>query len=162
MPLNYPDILQHNNSVYPIIDSNNILGSVFVTGSDGQQYGISEYKRKLGMIVYFSSSQDFKYYKGGTTASGDWGTSGNWSALGGGTFTSYNFTASFSNQSTWNVYHNLGYRYVIIQTFDNSGNQILPSEITLTNTNTASATFPEPTSGTAVVTFGGATFNNPQ
>ena len=162
MPLNYPDILQHNNSVYPIVDSNNILGSVFVTGSDGEQYGISEYKRKLGMIVYFSSSQDFKYYKGGTTASGDWGTSGNWSALGGGTFTSYNFTASFNNQSTWTVNHNLGYRYVIIQTFDTSGNQILPSEITLTNTNTATATFPEATSGTAVVTFGGATFNNPQ
>ena len=71
MPLNYPDILQHNNSVYPIVDSNNILGSVFVTGSDTEQYGISEYKRKLGMIVYFSSSQDFKYYKGGTTSSGD-------------------------------------------------------------------------------------------
>jgi hypothetical protein len=161
MPLNYPDILQHNNSVYPIVDSNNILGSVFVTGSNGEQYGISEYKRKLGMIVYFSSSQDFKYYKGGTTASGDWGTSGNWEVLGSN-FVSYNFTASFVNQSTWTVNHNLGYRYVIIQTFDTSGNQILPSEITLTNTNTATATFPELTSGTAVVTFGGAAFNNPQ
>lgn len=84
MPLNYPDILQHNNSSYPIIDSNNILGSVFVTGSDGEQYGISEYKRKLGMIVYFSSSQDFKYYKGGTTASADWSSPLSWSMFGGG------------------------------------------------------------------------------
>jgi hypothetical protein len=84
MPLNYPDILQHNNSAYPIVDSNNILGSVFVTGSDTEQYGISEYKRKLGMIVYFSSSQDFKYYKGGTTSSGDWGTAANWEVLGSG------------------------------------------------------------------------------
>jgi hypothetical protein len=82
MALNYPDILQHNNSAYPIVDSNNILGSVFVTGSDTEQYGISEYKRKLGMIVYFSSSQDFKYYKGGTTSSGDWGTAANWEVLG--------------------------------------------------------------------------------
>jgi len=79
----------------------------------------------------------------------------------GGNFTSYNFTASFNNQSTWTVNHNLDYQYVIIQTFDTSGNQIIPSEITLTSTNTATATFPEATSGTAVVTFGGATFNNP-
>jgi hypothetical protein len=86
MPLNYPDILQHNNSSYPIIDSNNILGSVFVTGSNGEQYGISEYKRKLGMIVYFSSSQNYKYYKGGTTSSADWSAPSSWSMFGGTTY----------------------------------------------------------------------------
>jgi hypothetical protein len=157
-----PVNITHNNPELPTVYFSDVKGNIWATGSDGNQYGIPEGKRELGMIVYFSSSQDFKYYKGGTTASGDWSTSANWETLGSSNFVSYNFTASFSNESTWNVYHNLGYRYVIIQTFDNSGNQILPSEITLTNTNTASATFPEPTSGTAVVTFGGATFNNPQ
>jgi hypothetical protein len=80
----------------------------------------------------------------------------------GSNFVSYNFTASFSNQSTWEVNHNLNYRYVIIQTFDTSGNQIIPSEINLVNDTQAVATFPEVTSGTAVVTFGGATFSNSQ
>jgi hypothetical protein len=196
MPLNYPDILQHNNSVYPIVDSNNILGSVFVTGSDTEQYGISEYKRKLGMIVYFSSSQDFKYYKGGTTSSGDWGTAANWEVLGGnsvntgsllltasvasniitftkgngdtfpitvdtgsGALAAANFTASFNNESTWTINHNLDYKYVLVQIFDSSDNQIIPEEITLVNNNTAQATFNSGVSGKAVVTVGGTTLN---
>lgn len=160
MPIGLPDIIQHNNSVYPIVDSNNILGSVFVTGSDTEQYGISEYKRKLGMIVYFSSSQDFKYYKGGTTSSGDWGTAANWEVLGsGGSLGSSNYTASFNSESTWEIHHGLDYQYVLVQVYDDNNNQIIPEEITLTNNNTASVTFGSSVTGTAVVSVGGTTLN---
>jgi hypothetical protein len=80
-----PVNITHNNPELPTVYFSDIKGNIWATGSDGNQYGIPEGKRELGMVVYFSSSQDFKYYKGGTTASADWGSSANWSTLGGGT-----------------------------------------------------------------------------
>lgn len=71
-----------------------------------------------------------------------------------------NFTASFGSSTTWTINHNLNTRYVIVQTFDSNHNQILPQEITLTNANTATATFSAAESGYAVVTVGGALLNN--
>jgi hypothetical protein len=79
----------------------------------------------------------------------------------GSSLQSFNFTASFINKTTVNVNHNLGYKYVLVQVFDNSSNQVIPSEINLVDDTQATITFPEPTSGTAVVSVGGATFNNP-
>lgn len=80
----------------------------------------------------------------------------------GSAFTSYNFTASFENENTWTVNHNLGYKYVILQVFDNLDNQIIPSEINLVTDNQAVITFPSSTTGTVVATLGGATFSNLQ
>jgi hypothetical protein len=79
----------------------------------------------------------------------------------GSSLQSFNFTAPFINETTVNVNHNLGYKYVLVQVFDNSSNQVIPSEINLVDDTQATITFPEPTSGTAVVSVGGATFNNP-
>jgi hypothetical protein len=77
------------------------------------------------------------------------------------TLYSSNFTASFGSSTTWTINHNLNTRYVIVQTFNSNHNQILPQEITLTNANTATATFSEAESGYAVITVGGAlTYNN--
>jgi hypothetical protein len=78
------------------------------------------------------------------------------SGMGGTSVNSSNFTASFALSTTWTVNHNLNNRYVIIQTFDSSYNQIIPQEITLTNANTATVTFAQPEAGFAVVTIGGA------
>lgn len=79
-----PVNITHNNPELPTVYFSDVKGNVWTTGSYNEQYGIPEGKRELGMIVYFSSSQDFKYYKGGTTSSGDWGTAANWEVLGGG------------------------------------------------------------------------------
>jgi hypothetical protein len=79
----------------------------------------------------------------------------------GSSLQSFNFTASFTSETSVTVNHNLGYKYVLVQVFDNNSNQVIPSEINLVNTASATITFPEPTSGTAVVSVGGATFNNP-
>jgi hypothetical protein len=77
------------------------------------------------------------------------------------TLYSNNFTASFGSSTTWTINHNLNTRYVIVQIFNSNHNQILPQEITLTNANTATATFSQAESGYAVVTVGGAlTYNN--
>ena len=72
------------------------------------------------------------------------------------TLYSSNFSASFGSSTTWTIDHNLNTRYVIVQTFNSNHSQILPQEITLTNANTATATFSQAESGYAVVTVGGA------
>jgi hypothetical protein len=76
------------------------------------------------------------------------------------TLYSSNFTASFGLSTTWTINHNLNTRYVIVQTFDSNHNQLLPQDITLTNTNTVTATFSAAEAGYAVVTVGGALLNN--
>jgi hypothetical protein len=85
MPLYYPSILKNSNPSYALVDATELRGNAYFTGSNGNQYGIPEDKRQLGMIVYFSSSQDFKYYKGNSTASAHWGSPLSWSMFGGGT-----------------------------------------------------------------------------
>jgi len=80
----------------------------------------------------------------------------------GSAFTSYNFTASFENETSININHNLGFKYVILQVFDDLDNQIIPSEINLIDTASAAITFSEAVSGTVVATLGGATFSNLQ
>lgn len=67
-----------------------------------------------------------------------------------------NFTQSFANSNTWTVNHNLGYRYVLIQTYDTNFDEIIPQNIDLLDTNTAVISFPTLESGTAVATLGGA------
>lgn len=84
MAIEVPVNLTHANPFYPTLYFSDVKGNVWSTGSDGNQYGIPEAKRELGMIVYFSSSQDFKYYKGNSTASADWGSPLSWSMFGGG------------------------------------------------------------------------------
>jgi len=84
MPLYYPSILKNSNPAYALVDATELRGNAYLTGSDGEQYGIPIDKRQLGMIVYFSSSQDYKYYKGGTTSSADWSSPLSWSMFGGG------------------------------------------------------------------------------
>jgi hypothetical protein len=72
---------------------------------------------------------------------------------------SSNYTQSFTNQSTWTVIHNLGTRYVLVQTYDSNFDEMIPQNIDLTDSNTATITFPTLESGVAVVTVGGALQN---
>jgi hypothetical protein len=69
---------------------------------------------------------------------------------------SSNFTQSFSNSSTWTFTHNLGTRFVIIQTYDSGYDEMIPQNIDLTDNNTATITFPTLESGYAVASVGGA------
>jgi hypothetical protein len=68
----------------------------------------------------------------------------------------YNYTASFTNQSTWVIDHYLKNRVVIVQAYNTNYQQIIPQTIELTNENTATITFPFPTSGFVVASVGGA------
>jgi hypothetical protein len=81
------------------------------------------------------------------------------SSGGGGTtiISGSNVTQSFNNTDTWTFNHNLGTRVPIITVFDASYNQIIPQNIVLTNTASATITFPTAESGFAVASLGGAT-----
>jgi hypothetical protein len=69
---------------------------------------------------------------------------------------SSNYSQSFSNSSTWTVTHNLGTRFVMIQTYDSGYDEMIPQNIDLTDNNTATITFPTQESGYAVASVGGA------
>lgn len=74
----------------------------------------------------------------------------------GGGNSGSNFVASFSSESVWNVNHNLGNRYVVIQAYDSDHNEVIPENIQLTSTSSSTITFPTSESGYAVVSLGGA------
>jgi hypothetical protein len=69
---------------------------------------------------------------------------------------SSNYSQSFSNSSTWTVTHNLGTRFVMIQTYDSGYDEMIPQNIDLTDNNTATITFPTLESGYVVASVGGA------
>lgn len=78
---------------------------------------------------------------------------------GGGTtiISGSNVTGSFLSNTTWTFNHNLGTRTPIITVFDSNYNQIIPQNIELTNTSSATITFPTAESGFAVASLGGTT-----
>ena len=65
-------------------------------------------------------------------------------------------TASFSTSNTWNFAHNLGTRTPIITVFDSNYNQIIPENILLVDTGSATITFPTLESGFAIASTGGS------
>jgi hypothetical protein len=64
-------------------------------------------------------------------------------------------TQSFTSSNVWSFNHNLGSKYVIIQTVDTNDNQLIPDVINLFDDNTAIIGFSVPTAGTALATRGG-------
>lgn len=61
----------------------------------------------------------------------------------------------FTSSVSWSFNHNLGDRYVMIQTFDTANDMMLPQSVTLTDTTSSLITFTEAVSGYALATIGG-------
>jgi hypothetical protein len=77
---------------------------------------------------------------------------------GGGGFTIISgsaVTSSFVNSSTWTFNHNLGTRTPTITVFDSDYNQIIPENIQLVDSSSATITFPTLESGFAIASTGG-------
>lgn len=74
---------------------------------------------------------------------------------GGSSGAGANVTASFTSLATWTFIHGLSNRGVVVQTYDTSWNQIIPQNITLTDANTATISFPSSQSGYAIASLGG-------
>jgi hypothetical protein len=66
-------------------------------------------------------------------------------------------TGSFTNTTSFTFNHNLSTRTPIITVFDSNYNQIIPQNIELVNTSSATITFPTPESGFAIGSTGGTT-----
>ena len=98
MALKFPDILEHNNSNLPLVDVTEMRGNTYPIGTLSQTGSIPESKRKIGAIVFVSSSQEFYGYYGQTSASGDWNTASNWRSLAA-TATSASFATTAATAS---------------------------------------------------------------
>ena len=82
-----------------------------------------------------------------------------------------NLTQSFTNSPIWVFTHSLGVRTPIIEVYDSNYNQLIPQNIDLTSTSSATITFPVSKSGFAIASLGGventgsllvtASFNDP-
>lgn len=66
-------------------------------------------------------------------------------------------TGSFCSSSIWTFNHNLGSKYVIIQTYDENNNQIIPDVVNLYDNDTAIISFGQNICGVAIASLGGRT-----
>lgn len=108
MALLYPDILQHNNSSRALIDITELRGNSYPIGVLSETGSIPIDKRKIGQIVFVSSSQSFYGFYGQTTSSLNWNNSLNWKPLSSntGSFTG-SFTGSLKGTAATASYLNL-------------------------------------------------------
>jgi hypothetical protein len=64
------------------------------------------------------------------------------------------FTAT-SATGSWVINHNMGYKYVNIDVYDNNDEQLIPQKVTAVSINRTQVDFATPTSGNAIITLGG-------
>jgi hypothetical protein len=64
------------------------------------------------------------------------------------------FTAT-SATGSWVIDHNMGYKYVNIDVYDNNDEQLIPQKVTAVSVNRTQVDFSLPTSGNAIITLGG-------
>lgn len=92
MALKFPDILQNNNSNYPLVDITEIRGNAYPVGLLSETGSIPVDKRKVGAILFSTSSQQFYGFFGQTAGSSDWNNPNNWKSLSSGSGTTITTT----------------------------------------------------------------------
>jgi hypothetical protein len=102
MPILYPDILEHNNPAKALVDITQLRGSSYPLGILSETGSIPTDKRKLGAIVFVSSSQQFYGFYGQTTSSADWNSTSNWKTLS-------TFSGSYTGSFTGNLFGTASY-----------------------------------------------------
>ncbi len=81
MPLNFPDILQHNNPNNPLMAQTSLRGVAFPIGQLSDTGSVPTNKRDVGAIVFATGSQEFYAYYGSTSSSADWNNPSNWKTI---------------------------------------------------------------------------------
>lgn len=108
MALLYPDILENNNTNFPLVNATSLKGTAYPLASINNTGSIPSDKRNVGTIVFDSGSGKFYGFKGSSVST--WNTPSNWIEFGSGTGGSTdltplnNFTASMyvtSSQLVW-------------------------------------------------------------
>lgn len=97
MGIKFPDILEHNNPNYAIVDVNDISGTFWrISGTldNTNLLALPETKRGLSQVVY-SVTDDIAYvYYGTDVTDAEWGDLENWDKLGSMTATFRDVTIS--------------------------------------------------------------------
>jgi len=82
MALKYPDILEHNNPDYPLVDIVSLKGVTIPLGSLSEtSSNIPSAKRNPGIIVFVTGSQEFYGYKGQDATDSNWNNPSNWEEI---------------------------------------------------------------------------------
>ena len=131
------------------VTASNVVGAV-----TSASYAISSSYASNGGVTQIIQGTNITISSTGPSGTG--AVTINSTATGGGG-TGANISQSFTNQSTWTFVHGLGVQGVIIQAYDSGWNQIIPQNISSSNTTTAVITFPTNESGWAIASLGGST-----
>ncbi|MDD4970751.1 MAG: hypothetical protein PHT07_15095 [Paludibacter sp.] len=101
MALLYPDILEHNNPANPLMDENQLWGSLQIVDDIAARDLLPIAKRKVGMVVvYYSSSLPIlKKYIGPDVTDPEWTDNTNWVDLSYPYF-NYDITQTLSANTT--------------------------------------------------------------
>lgn len=98
MAIFYPDILEHNNSNFALVDATQLRGNAYPLANLADTGSIPSDKRQVGTVVFASGSGKYYGFTGDDVA--NWDTPSNWSEFvlsgAGGTNLSGTFSGSFS------------------------------------------------------------------
>jgi hypothetical protein len=104
MPINFPDLIQHNNSDRALMDVTESRGTAYPLNQLSDTGSIPSDKRKPGMIVFVTGSKEFYGFKGTGSADIDWNTPSNWGTIGGSSTPSNVKSGEVSSYSTTTPY----------------------------------------------------------
>jgi hypothetical protein len=101
MPLNFPDILQHNNPNNPLMAQTSLRGLAFPIGQLADTGSVPVNKRDVGAIVFATGSQEYFAYYGTTSSSADWNNPDNWKTIiNSNSYRTGSFSGSFSGDGS--------------------------------------------------------------
>jgi hypothetical protein len=107
MAIFFPDILENNNTNYPLVDATSLKGTAYPLASINNTGSIPSDKRNVGTIVFDSGSGKFYGFKGSSVS--NWNTGSNWiefgSGSGGGTTVNHLFDRCIVNGFTYDGYN---------------------------------------------------------
>jgi hypothetical protein len=101
MPLNFPDILQHNNPNNPLMAQTSLRGVAFPIGQLSDTGSVPTNKRDVGAIVFATGSQEYYAYYGSTSSSADWNNPSNWKTIiNSNSYRTGSFSGSFTGDGS--------------------------------------------------------------
>lgn len=175
MAIFYPDILEHNNSNFALVDATQLRGNAYPLADLADTGSIPSDKRQVGTVVFTSGSGKYYGFTGDDVA--NWDTPANWSefVLSGVSGTDLNgiFSGSFSGsfQGDGSLLTGLVTELTISDGSATDTVDLLTDTLTFTNASTHGFTFsvtdntvtlntPQDLQTTASPTFAGATAGN--
>jgi|TARA_R110000751_G_scaffold16761_1_gene52694 hypothetical protein len=95
MAIKYPDIIEHNNPNFPLVDITSLKGVAYPLSSISLTGSIPTAKRNPGIIVFDTTAQEFYGFKAADSSSLSWDNPSSWSTLDtGGQFITGSGTAT--------------------------------------------------------------------